>query len=193
MVKWFSLLLQLKSEFGNKKFMVWTTVRSQSSFCWLYRASPSSAAKNIINMISVLTIWWCPSVESSLMLLEEGVCYDQSILLLASVLLHFVLQGQTCPLFQVSLDFPLLYSSPLWWKGHLFFFFGVSSSRSYRSSQNHSASASSALMVGTWTWITVILNGLPWKWTEIILSFLRLHPSTAFGLFCWLWGLLHFF
>ena len=29
-------------------------------------------------------------------------------------------------------------------------------------------------------WITVILNGLPWKQTEIILSFLRLHPSTAF-------------
>ena len=26
----------------------------------------------------------------------------------------------------------------------------------------------------------MILNGLPWKWTEIILSFLRLHPSTAF-------------
>ena len=23
------------------------------------------------------------------------------------------------------------------------------------------------------------MNGLPWKWTEIILSFLRLHPSTA--------------
>ena len=30
------------------------------------------------------------------------------------------------------------------------------------------------------TWITVILNGLPWKRIEIILSFLRLHPSTAF-------------
>ena len=28
--------------------------------------------------------------------------------------------------------------------------------------------------------ITVILNGLPWKQTEIILSFLRLHPSSAF-------------
>jgi len=26
----------------------------------------------------------------------------------------------------------------------------------------------------------VILNGLPWKQTEIILSFLRLHPSTVF-------------
>ena len=26
----------------------------------------------------------------------------------------------------------------------------------------------------------MILNGLPWKWTEIILPFLRMHPSTAF-------------
>ena len=25
-----------------------------------------------------------------------------------------------------------------------------------------------------------MLNGLPWKQTEIILSFLRLHPGTAF-------------
>ena len=41
-------------------------------------------------------------------------------------------------------------------------------------------SASSAIVIGLKTWITVILNGLPWKWTEIILSFLRLHPSTAF-------------
>ena len=29
-------------------------------------------------------------------------------------------------------------------------------------------------------WITVILNGFPWKRTENILSFLRLHPSTEF-------------
>ena len=48
--------------------MVWATVSSWSCFCWLYRASPSSAAKNIINLISVLTIWWCPCVESSLKL-----------------------------------------------------------------------------------------------------------------------------
>ena len=33
---------------------------------------------------------------------------------------------------------------------------------------------------GAQTWITVIFNGLPWKRTEIILSFLRFHPSTAF-------------
>ena len=46
-----------------------------------YRVSPSVAAKNIINLISVLTIWWCPCIESSLVLLKEGVCYDQCVLL----------------------------------------------------------------------------------------------------------------
>ena len=56
--------------------MIWATVSSWSYFCWLYRASPSLAAKNIISLISVLTIWWCPCVESSLVLLEEGVCCD---------------------------------------------------------------------------------------------------------------------
>ena len=49
-----------------------------------------------------------------------------------------------------------------------------------RSSQNCSTSASLALVVWEQTWITVILNGFPWKRREIILSFLRLHPSTAF-------------
>ena len=47
---------------------------------------------------------------------EEYVCYDQCILLaklLAFALLHFVLQGQTCLLVQVFLDFLLLRSSPL--------------------------------------------------------------------------------
>ena len=39
--------------------MIWATVSSRSCFCWLSRASPSLAAKNIINLISVLTIWWC--------------------------------------------------------------------------------------------------------------------------------------
>ena len=46
--------------------MILATVSSWSWFCWLYRVSPSLAAKNIINLISVLSIWWCPCVESSL-------------------------------------------------------------------------------------------------------------------------------
>ena len=48
--------------------MIWATVSSQACFCSLYRASPLLAAKNIINLISVLTIWWCPCVESTLVL-----------------------------------------------------------------------------------------------------------------------------
>ena len=110
----FPYFLQFKSEFGNKEFLIWATISSRSCFCWLYRASPSSAAKNIINMISVLTIWWCPCVELSLVLLEEGVCYGPvhslGKILLAFALLHSVLQGQICLLLQVSLDFLLLHS-----------------------------------------------------------------------------------
>ena len=65
--------------------MIRATVSSWACFCWLYRASPSLATKNVINLISVLTIWWCPCVESSLVLLEEGVCYNQCVLLKNSV------------------------------------------------------------------------------------------------------------
>ena len=40
--------------------------------------------------------------------------------LLTFALLHSVLQGQICLLLQVFLDFLLLHSCPLEWKGHLF-------------------------------------------------------------------------
>ena len=40
--------------------------------------------------------------------------------LLAFALLHSVFQGQICLLLQVFLDFLLLHSIPLYWKGHLF-------------------------------------------------------------------------
>ena len=39
--------------------------------------------------------------------------------ILAFALPHSVLQGQICLLLQVFLDFLLLHSSPLWWKGQL--------------------------------------------------------------------------
>ena len=61
--------------------MIWATISSWSCFGWLDRAFLSLAAKNIINLILIVTIWWCPCVESSLVLLEEDVCYNQCILL----------------------------------------------------------------------------------------------------------------
>ena len=82
-------------------------------------------------------------------------------ILLAFALLHSVFQGQICLLLQVSLDFLLLHSNPLWWKGHPFF--GVSSRRSFRSSLNCSTSVSSTLGVGhrprlLWCWMVCFGN-----------------------------------
>ena len=83
----FSYFVQFESGFGNNVFMIWATVSSQYCFCWLYGVSPTLPAKNIINLISLLTIWWCPWVESSFVLLEEDVCYDQCTLLTNSICL----------------------------------------------------------------------------------------------------------
>ena len=81
----FPYFLQIKSEFGNKEFMIRATVSFWSCFWRLCRTSPSLAAKDIINLSLILTIWWCPYVESSLVFLEEGVCNDQGVLLKNSV------------------------------------------------------------------------------------------------------------
>ena len=43
-----SLLLSLLC---NKECMIWTIVSTQSCFCWLYRPSPSSVARNIISLV----------------------------------------------------------------------------------------------------------------------------------------------
>ena len=143
--------------------MIWATVSSLSCFCWLYRASPSLAARNIISLISVLTIWWCPCVESSLVLLERGyllwLVRSLGKTLLAFALLHSVLQGQICLLSQVFLDFLPTFSflAPIMKRTS---FWGVSSRRS---SENCSTWASSALVVGTQTWITTVI--LLWFWS----------------------------
>ena len=100
--------------------------------------------------------------------------------LLAFSLLHFVLQGQTCLLLQGSLDFLLLHSNPLWWKGHPFLVLVLESvvdlhrTGQLKLPQNQCLGHRFGLL---------ILNDLPWKQTEVSLLFLRLHPSTAFQTF----------
>ena len=89
----------------------------RSCFCWFYTASPSPTTKNVINLISMLTIWWCPCIKLSLELLKRecllwSVC-SLGRILLAFALLHSVLQGQICLLLEVFLDFLFLHSSPL--------------------------------------------------------------------------------
>ena len=62
----FPYFLQFNSESGDKEFIIWAMVISKSSYCWLYRASPSSAAKNQSNFdIDYLVMTMCRVVSYS--------------------------------------------------------------------------------------------------------------------------------
>ena len=97
--------------------------------------------------------------------------------LLAFALLHFVLQGQACLLLQVSLDFLLLHSSPLWWKGYLFLvsvlegFVGLHRTGQLQFLWHQWLGHRLELL---WCWMACLEN------KQIILLFLRLYPNTAF-------------
>ena len=108
--------------------------------------------------------------------------------LLAFALLHFVFQGQTCLLLQVSLDHLLLHSSPLGWKGHSFQVLVLKGLIGlHRTIQLH-------LFWHYWLghrlgllWSCMVWLGNEqrsfchfWDWTQVL----------HFELFCWLWGLL---
>ena len=76
-------------------------------------------------------------------------------------------------------------------------FWGVSSRRSYKSSKNHSTSASSALVVGASVQFSSVL-GLLWYWMVCLgdeqRSFCRFWDCIQvlhFRLFCWLWRLFY--
>ena len=134
--------------------------------CRLYWASLSLVAKNIISLTLVLTIWWCPCVESSLVLLEKGVCYDQCILWTNSVslcLASFCCLRPTLPVIPGMSWLPTFaFQSRLMKRTSVF---GVSTRRCCRSLWNLSSPASSESVVGPYTSIIVMLNGLPWKQT----------------------------
>ena len=156
--------------------MIGATVSSWSCFCWLYRASPSLAAKNIINLISVSTIWWRPCVESSLVLLEEGVCYDQCILLAKLFPLcplpcfipyskaKFACYSRCFLTSYFCIPVPIMKRTS---------FLGVSSTRSCRSSSNHSTWASSTLVAGHHRTTKQMTHKLQNNYTNEILSLLR--------------------
>ena len=100
--------ISFKPEFCNKEPKIWATVTSRICFYWQYRASPFLAEKKKIDLISVLTIWWCPCVELSLVLLEESVCYDQCVLLTKVCYFcpaSFCISRPNFLLLQISFDF----------------------------------------------------------------------------------------
>ena len=107
--------------------------------------------------------------------------------LLALSLLHFVFQGQTCLLLQVSLDFILLYSSPLWWKGHLVLMLVLESLVGlHRTIQLQLLCVWSINLYYCDTeWFALEMNRMKWTFCHFWNCTQVLH----FGLFCWLWWL----
>ena len=102
--------------------------------------------------------------------------------LLTFALFYFVLQGPTYLMLQVSPDFLLLYASPLWWKGHLFWMLALESLVDLlRAAQ---CQLLQHLPLGhrlglLWYWMVCFGNG-----QSFFVLFFRLHPSDAFRLFC---------
>ena len=107
-------------------------ISSSSSFCWLYRASPSLAAKNIINLVSLLTIWLCLRVELSRVFGRGCLLWPVHSLgktLLAFALLHFVFPRPNLPVTSGISWLPTFaFQSPMMKRTS---FFGVSSRRCY--------------------------------------------------------------
>ena len=172
--------------------MIWMAVSSKSCVCLLHRTSPSLVAKNVISLLLVLTICWCLCVKSTLVARRCLVCpvYSLGQTLLAFSLLHFVLQGQTCLLLQVFLNFLLLHCNPLWWKWHLFWVLVLEDLIGLHTAVQ--------LQLLWHQWLGHRL-GLLWHWMVCLgieqrsfCHFWDCNQLPHFGLFCWLWGLLHF-
>ena len=167
--------------------MIWDIVSSRSCFCWLYRASPSLAAKNIINLALVWTIWWCTCVQSSLGLLKTRVfpcgfhtvtsifCWWNSVSLCSA---SFCTPRPNLPVTPGISYLPTFaFLSPIMERISFWVLVLESLVCLHRTIQlqllQHYWSGHRLGL--PWYWMI-----LPWKRTEIILSFLRLHPSTAF-------------
>ena len=155
--------------------MIWATVSSRSCFFWLYRVSQTLTAKNIIR------VWYSPSGDVHVFCVVGRGCllwpvHSLGTTLLASSLLHFVLQGQTC-MYSGYLLTSYFYILIPYDENDIFF--GISFRKSC-------INGSTELFIFIFfnicgQGIDLDYHDIEWKWTEIILQFLRLHPSTA----CW--------
>ena len=137
----------------------------------MYRGFQPSAAKNIINLFSVLAIWRCPRAGGRCLL---WLVHSLGKTLLSFASFHFLLQGQTCCYSRYLLTSYFCIPVPYDEKD---VFFVVSSRRSCRSSQNFSFFSISGWGIDL---DYCDIECFTWKQPEIFLSFLRLHPSTAF-------------
>ena len=111
--------------------------------------------------------------------------------LLTFDLLHFVLQDPICLLLQVYLDCLLLQSSPLQWRGHLFWVLVLEGlvdlhrTIQLQPLQDYWPGHRLRLL---WYWMVCLENE-----QKLFCHFWDCIQVLHFRLFCWLWWLLHFF
>ena len=115
----FPYFLQFKPEVCSKEQMIWAS-QLQVLFLLiieLLHHNPSDFGIDHLVMFTWRVISCVVGKECWL-----SPVHSLGKTVLVSSLGHLALHSQTCLLLQVSLDFLLLHSNPLWWKGHLFFF-----------------------------------------------------------------------
>ena len=133
--------------------MSWATIGSKSCFrltvysFFTFDCKESNQSDFVIDQLVMSMCRIVSCVVGKGCLLWPMWSLDKTRLVFA--LLYFILQSQTCLLLQVSFYLLLCIPIPYDEKCAFFFFFGVNSRKSYRSSRNNSTSASSASVVGT--------------------------------------------
>ena len=167
--------------------MTWATVSSRSCFYWLYRASLSLATKNIINLISVLTIWWWPCVELSLGLLEKGIAMISMFSWQNSVnlcLASFRTSRPHLPVIQDISWFPIFeFQSPIIYRTSFLMLVLEGTIGFHRTGQLLWNQRSGHRLWLLWCWMVCLENERR--------SFCLFQGGTQvlhFRLFCWLWG-----
>ena len=171
--------------------MIWATVSSQSCFCSLYRASPSSAAKNIINLIGIKHLMM--SMYRVVSCVTGRGCLLWPVHSLGKTLLAFALFHSVLPMPNLSFAPGIVwllakyFCIPVPYDENTFVCVCVLVLESlvglHRTIQLHLIQVSWLGLL--WYWMVCLGNKLR--------SFLRLHSSTAFWTLCCLQGLFPFF
>ena len=157
-------------------------------------------------MCDVMSVWclcvnvWCDVCVMSVCRVFSCVVgracllwpvYSLGKTLLAFALLHFVLQGDSCLLLQVSFDFLLLHFSPLYWKGHVFWGLVLEDLVEL----HRTVQIQPLLHYWLWhklrlLWYLMVCLG---NEQRTLCFFFEVVPTYYIFNSCWLWGLLHFF
>ena len=168
--------------------MIWATVSSHSCFCWLYRTSPSLAAKNIINLISVLTIWWCPCVVlcywKRVFSMTSAFSWQNSVILWPAL---FCIPRPNLPVTPGSSWLPTFaFQSPIMKRTLVLEgLVGLHRTIQLQLLQHYWLGHRLGLL---WYWMVCLGNE-----QRSFCCFWVCIQVLHFGLLCWLWWLLHFF